>query len=116
MNNFLHISFFSVSVTVLSGIAILASTGVALKTGDESKYLQQYSLSSDPLKNGNVLGVSTNNTGEQNLSCPKNKPVIGYINFKGQRLIKNTLKAGQTAGACFEDVQAANRDSFFYPN
>lgn len=65
-----------------------------------------------------VLGVNSEleeNTYSENLyGCPENKPIIGWIDFRGRKLIKTVLPKNQRASACFRSLEEAKEAGFDY--
>ena len=58
-----------------------------------------------------VLGVNSKNS--ETLSCSSEKPIIGWIDYKGQKLIVPELAQTQTPSACFKTLEDANYESYF---
>ena len=54
-----------------------------------------------------VQGVVDNVEEDEDSPCPAEKPVIGWINYAGERKIRSTLPEGEFASACFETAQEA---------
>lgn len=45
--------------------------------------------------------------------CPKNLPIIGWIDYSGSRVIKKELPIGQKPTICFKNTQDANLEGYF---
>ena len=55
-----------------------------------------------------VRGATDSVEDNEDGPCPADKPVIGWINYAGERKIRTTLPEGEFASACFETTQEAN--------
>ena len=61
-----------------------------------------------------VLGANTDESisqKEQN-QCPVNQPVIGWIDYFGNKIIKESLPIGQSPSACFVNTQEAIAEGY----
>ena len=61
-----------------------------------------------------VLGANTDESISQNEQnkCPGNQPVIGWIDYFGNKIIKESLPIGQTPSACFVNTQEAVAEGY----
>lgn len=79
--------------------------GEGNKTFNDSEYL----------KNNNkpqVLGVKETNNDLENNHCPVDKPVIGWIDYQGNKKIIDKLEKDQNPIICFESVEEAKNLGF----
>lgn len=94
-------------------MTILAIGGVvsmSFNTADDREYLYR---ELERTSQGQVLGTSTNKAAEL-YGCNEKKPIIGWIDFKGNKVIRDTLPSGQHASSCFATVQEANQAGFYF--
>jgi hypothetical protein len=64
-----------------------------------------------------VLGASSNFEGVSLSAgevCPESKPVLGWINHEGEKLILESIPEGETPSACFENVERAQKEGYYY--
>ncbi len=110
----MQISTFISMVVIITAGAILLSTQFALYTADDSKYLENALISN---RRKQVLGASTNNVENNQLNstlCPEQSQVLGYINYRGEKLILDNKNLDQKPTACFKTVEEANSDGYYY--
>ncbi len=93
---------------LIAGIFMLSSN--LSQTADDSKEIGSYL---DRAKHGQVLGASTEKKLEL-YSCPDSKPIIGWIDYTGNKLIKQNLDPDQKASSCFTNTEEANKAGFNY--
>ncbi len=58
-----------------------------------------------------VLGA--NNLEDKELICPKEKPIIGWVDYFGNKKIVDYLDPEQKPSICFKNFEEANKDGFF---
>jgi hypothetical protein len=78
------------------------------KTGDDSAMLFRFL---EKQNSKQVLGVSTNTPDP----CPSDRPIIGWINFQGQKTIQDSLSPEASASACFHTVEEAQSQGYTQP-
>lgn len=111
--NWVQLPSFFLFIVVLTGVTILSTTQFALHTADDSRYLELALIKNQ--KTEQVLGASTtNDQSTTNNLCPESQPVLGFIDFKGNKLILDKLDDTQKPSACFIDISKANADGYFY--
>ena len=109
----------------LTFVIFLFSGGlVARNTQNEGKNIRQI-LEDNP--RGQVLGeVETKNKSNNNSKvqidkiqpkiqpneCPKNLPIIAWIDYSGQKTIKKELPVGQKPTICFENLEIAKNEGY----
>jgi hypothetical protein len=93
---------------VVAGIASFQP--IALRTTDSTQNLNDFLQNT---ANSQVLGANTNQSKSE---CPSAKPIIGWINYEGRRVIKQELPPQATPSACFESVDQAHKNGFQAPN
>jgi hypothetical protein len=93
---------------VLATLAIAGGIEFSYKTVDDSKLVQNY-LYSQP--NSKVLGASSKKSDVQ--KCPETSPIIGWIDFRGKKLIKENLPADLSASSCFKNLDEAHEAGFY---
>jgi hypothetical protein len=59
-----------------------------------------------------VLGASSEK--DVLFGCTKEKPLIGWIDFSGKKVLRYELEEGQTASACFENEEKAQTEGYFF--
>jgi hypothetical protein len=90
-----------------SFLAIL-TTAFPFYTADDSSYLPSFL---EKANRPSVLGANT----EEELriyGCSKEKPVIGWIDYKGNKVIKESLPLNESASACFKNLEEAKKEGF----
>jgi hypothetical protein len=102
--NFFSI-FFSLFVTILA-LANFFQPG--FNTFDDSSKVP---FILEQLNSSSVLGASTED-GAYLYGCTESKPVIGWIDYSGQKVIRESLPSGENASACFGTMQEANQAGF----
>jgi len=81
---------------------------VPLKTSDDSRALPgilERALSK------NILGASTENA-DYLFGCTEQKPVVGWVDYGGNKIIADTLPEGETASSCFANLKEAQEAGF----
>lgn len=78
------------------------------RTTDDGVLVASYLLSS---RENRVLGASSKDM-EGSFGCPSDKPVVGWVNFQGRRVIPTNLPAGEEPSACFVDTAEAVAQGF----
>ena len=111
IRDILHVSLYLGTLAMVTSIAIISLPFLTLKTADDSKYLE-YALITSSRKS--VLGASTENQEKQNSLCSSNSPIIGFIDFNGDKLVVTSLEKDQKPSACFKDIQQANSDGYYF--
>jgi len=100
---------------LMSIAAIAGGVGFSYKTVDDSDIFYQYLNKTNIQSGGQVLGANSEDEEKPGL-CPENTPIVGWIDFRGKKIIKNDLSSDQTPSACFEDIQAANTAGYVLTN
>jgi hypothetical protein len=98
----------SVSLLVVMGI-ITFYKPVSFTTSDDYPHLLDY-LEEQPLDD-RVLGAQSEFI--EQAGCSEDKPVIGWIDYQGQKIIVNSLPEGKIASVCFSSVDEANEQGYF---
>jgi hypothetical protein len=111
IRNVLHLSLYLGSLALVTSVAIISLPFLALKTADDSKYLE-FALITSSRKS--VLGASTTKEENQTSVCTPKLPIIGYINLKGEKLIVADLEKEQKPSACFKNLQEANENNYYF--
>lgn len=116
LQNFLQRSLIIGLALIMSFFLVANFTKFARYTKDDITKLSQ-NLEEYPKEQ--VLGVNTQQDLEstkdiEKYGCPKYKPIIGWIDFRGRKLIKHTLPNKQMASACFESLEQARQAGFEY--
>jgi hypothetical protein len=95
---------------IFAGFAVALVTPVSFRTADNSKILFEKILK-EP-KN-EVLGASTELYKADSLNaCPEEKPVIGWIDYQGQKIVVNSLGQNQKPSVCFKTIDEATAAGF----
>jgi hypothetical protein len=95
---------------IVSSFLIITFTQVfAFRTHDDSKEIPAL-IESQSFRN--VLGANSNDSGED--YCPSSKPVIGWVDFEGNKRIMEFLPVNQEASACFRTEEEAKEAGFKY--
>lgn len=58
-----------------------------------------------------VLGVGGSSSDDGSV-CPKDKPVIGWMDYSGRKVVVGSVPSGQKP-VCFESIEKANAEGFF---
>lgn len=88
---------------VLSVTAIMISSSLSFKTTDDSQLLYQI-LSQQKTQ---VKGAFSENS-----FCPKNKQIIGWIDFQGNKKIVQSLPIDTEPSACFTNIEEAQKEGY----
>ncbi len=102
-HNFLLFGW-SVAISVM---AIALFTPVSFVTDDDREDLLNFW---ENTPSSQVLGAQTY-SGDK-LGCPDNKPIIGWIDYSGNKKIVDILPEEKIASGCFVDLQEANEAGF----
>lgn len=95
---------------IFAGFAVALVTPVSFHTADDSKILFETILK-EPKRE--VLGVSTEIYKSDGLnSCPNDKPIIGWIDYQGKKIIVNGLDVDKKPSGCFKTVDEAKASGF----
>ena len=95
---------------MFAGLAVALVTPVSFHTADDSKILFETLLKQPKSE---VLGASTQIYKEDSLqNCPESKPIIGWINYQGKKLIVTELLLNEKPSGCFENTKKANQEGF----
>jgi hypothetical protein len=88
---------------LLSITAITISSGLSFKTTDNTALLYQF-----------LTGEKTQVKGafSENNSCPKNKQIIGWIDFTGNKKIVQSLPEGIEVSSCFSSIEEAKKEGY----
>lgn len=60
----------------------------------------------------NILGAS-NDSQDYLKGCSEEAPVIGWIDYRGEKVVVDTLPDSEDASACFVDLDEAAKQGFF---
>jgi len=77
-------------------------------TTDDAKQLPNILES---INRRSVLGANTENS-DYLYGCTQEKPVVGWIDYAGAKVVKENLPAGEMATACFQSLEEANQNGF----
>jgi len=103
------LKFFIPTITVCA-VAASILPGGAVRTFDETELLHMI-LEEQMEQQSEVLGESTQKTSNP---CGVDKPIIGWIDFAGNKTIQGSLAENMQPSACFFDIEEANQAGFFY--
>jgi len=106
-------------MTLLSGIFLSFAVinyvqNPTLETYDDAINLPYYMDSSD---SNQVLGASSETEAvpvSAKEVCPESKPVLGWIDHEGKKLILESIPEGEAPSACFETVEGAQKEGYYY--
>lgn len=90
-------------LSVLS-LALLGLTGLSRLSGgivDDAEILRTQGSES---QFRSVQGATSTTNDD---ACPEDKPIIGWINYEGQKTVRFSIPEGEFASACFDDVDDA---------
>jgi len=88
---------------ILSVTAITISTSLSFRTTDDSQLLYKI-LSGEKTQ---VKGAFS-----ENEFCPKNKQIIGWIDFQGNKKIVQSLPEDAEPSACFSNLEEAQKEGY----
>lgn len=87
------------SLTLL-GLTTFSRIQYGSGLGNDSYLLE----SRDASQVKSVQGASSK---DENEFCPENKPIIGWIDYSGNKTIRYSLPEGEFASSCFESIEEA---------
>ncbi len=61
-----------------------------------------------------VLGVSTEYPPTITNSCPEEKPIIGWIDYAGKKLLLKSLPQNQQPSVCFISEVEGNSEGYYF--
>lgn len=103
--------------TLVLGIAVMATIfGITMTapasftTTDQEASALKFEL--EGKEESEVLGVDTEGDSQLDSGCSTTKPIIGWIDFSGKKVIKTKLPTGQRASSCFENLEVAKKNGF----
>ncbi len=92
--------------------SVLLSTNISRTTVDDTDYVYKYL---DYKMSGQVLGANSEDEEKDN-ACPSVKPITGWIDYRGHKLIKQNLNPGEKPSSCFLSIEEANEAGFYQQN
>jgi|688.fasta_scaffold42522_5 hypothetical protein len=90
---------------IFAVVAVGFSGSASFKTADDTQILGQILLQQPSQQQ--VKGVISENN-----YCPKDKPIMGWIDFDGSKKIIQNLNQNQLPSACFSDLEEAKKEGF----
>ena len=102
-SNYLLLGVLSVA---LLGLGVLGGGSYGSDLVDDSTRLRS-GLTQDNGELRSVQGARDTGVTSETSPCPADKPVIGWIDYAGERKIRTSLPEGEFASACFETTQKA---------
>ncbi|MEM1312350.1 MAG: hypothetical protein AAGF07_02715 [Patescibacteria group bacterium] len=99
---------FGISLIVAT-VAVGGGVQFSYKTVDDSKAVQEILYRES---DSQVLGASSQGS-TTNPKCPDTSPIIGWIDYRGKKTIKDNLPTDIEASSCFKDHNEANQAGFF---
>jgi hypothetical protein len=104
--------------TLVLGLAVVA-TIIGISIGNPVAFrttnIEEASILIENLeseKEEKVLGAGPDITSIKDSGCSADKPIIGWIDFRGKKVIKQNLPEGQRASGCFETLEIAKQNGF----
>ena len=95
---------------IFAGFAVALVTPVSFRTADDSKILFE-TLLKEP--KSEVLGASTQIYKTEGLNtCPADRPIIGWINYQGKKIVVQALDKDQKPSSCFKTLDEAKASGF----
>ncbi|GEM_PF-1117019 len=88
-------------------LAFFGSTNPPFRQTDDDSFILFQFLEKQNVQQ--VLGASSNS---QENPCPEDKPIIGWIDFSGNKQVRKVLPPGSSASACFKDLEEAQSQGF----
>jgi hypothetical protein len=73
-------------------------------TDDDSAQLIQYLTNRST---NQVLGVNSKSD-----NCPIDKPIVGWVNYEGEKIITYQLPENEMPSVCFKSIDDANNEGF----
>lgn len=96
------------------GASLFVVVGMFVGIGGEpNETTDDSSAVPEILRNGWGQGVLGKDSEDVEAGCPKSAPIIGWIDFSGEKLIVDYLPEGQNPSACFASIQAANLEGYY---
>lgn len=105
-----QVSSFIFLVVIITAASVLSSTQFALRTADDSSYIQTALIKNSTRQ---VLGASTNTIFKSSDFCPDNKNVLGFLDYNGSKIILGDENKFLEPTACFENIEQANSEGYF---
>jgi hypothetical protein len=102
------LDFCIVIVSSFSLLFLLLAFRSPLQATDDTKILP---INLDKINQKNILGASNQNQ-DYLYGCTEEKPVIGWINYSGQKIITQDLPSNETASSCFKSITEAKQAGF----
>jgi hypothetical protein len=102
--NYILLTVLSVSLVGLMGIGRMGGGTLA----DDSAIIRNQGTDKD----SQLRSVQGANSNDENSNCPEDKPIIGWIDYQGQKTIKYSLPEGELASACFATIEEAKEEGF----
>jgi len=102
--------FISGSASLMLWVLLATGVNTSYKTVDDQDKLYKLLEDNKPLS---VLGANSETKSEYKY-CPETKPIVGWIDFQGRKMIRTELPENQEASSCFVTVQEANSAGFSY--
>jgi len=81
-----------------------------LSTTDDTQFLPEVI---EQNQNNQVLGATSEKQEYQNnYGCGEDNPIVGWIDYAGQKTIRENLPQGQTASTCFASFEEAEFNGY----
>lgn len=97
-----NLAIFSASL-VFAVVAISFSGSVSFRTTDDTTLLESVLFQQKTQVKGAYSG---------NNICPVEKPIVGWIDFEGNKKVVENLPKNQTPSACFKTIEEAKQEGF----
>ncbi len=88
-------------------LVFFGSTNPPFRQTDDDSFILFQFLEKQHLQQ--VLGATSNS---QDNPCPEDKPIVGWIDFSGNKQVRKALPPGSSASACFKDLEEAQSQGF----
>lgn len=89
-------------------LAFMVVFATPFYTADDTKFLPTVL---EEINTRSVLGASTENK-SYIYGCNEDRPIVGWIDYSGNKVIRDILPEGETASACFKNVEEAVKNGF----
>jgi hypothetical protein len=97
-----NLAIFSASFA-FAVIAISFSGSVSFRTADDTKLLEGVLFQQKTQVKGAYSG---------NNLCPTDQPIVGWIDFEGNKKVVENLPKNQSPSACFKTIEEAKKEGF----
>jgi hypothetical protein len=97
------------SASVLVVFVGLLTPQFGFKTIDDTSLLPEYLTNYNQSTSSQVLGANDRNSSNQ---CPLDKPIVGWLSYRGDKVLPDKLPVGESPSVCFGSYEEAYQEGF----